>query len=281
MLKKLLLSLMLCAGIANAAQVYAGSASVGASWNLGNLSEREYWGCRGYIVLEPNGLYQEGKGIIYHTHSNGSAWSPELIARYSSDGTSESDQCRLRLMLWRWLPAGRTWTNVLTGETGTGSAFNAPHIIICKNSNVIETPMLPYVTDLFVGVESKKVIYFESTSTFSLGAWHSIVSIRNNITGQMDVIWHYRWEGTIAENYSSVSNGHNGHAGRFELFNSSPYNSTFGKSGGNYQMDYFNYSRQWVPFNTTTNSLKTYDSLSGFTVYNSNPVPGFWLAKVP
>ena len=106
---------------------------------------------------------------------------------------------------------------------------------------MIEAPMLPYVSDLFVGVESKKVIYFENTSTYSLGAWHSLGRIRNNITGSMDVIWHYRWEGTVAENYSSASNGHNILAGLFELFNSSPYASTLGKSGGNYQMDYFNY----------------------------------------
>src|SRR5574337_336983 len=138
MLKRILFALMLCVGIGMVAgNSYAGSYGVGAKWNLGYLTERSNWGIRGYIVIEPNGLYQEGKGIIYHTHANGAAWSPETIARYAADGTSESELCRLRLMMFRWLPAGRVWTNMLTGEQGTGSAFMSPHLIVCKNSNYI------------------------------------------------------------------------------------------------------------------------------------------------
>lgn len=278
MLKRILLALMLCVGIGVVDATHeakAGSAATGAHRN-GGIVPRPVYGICGYIVIEPNGLYQEGMGHIYHTHADGSTWSPEVIARYYSDNT-----VRLGLVTYRWLPEGKTWTNMLTGETGTGSYWMSPELVICKNSSAIETSMQPYVKDLFIGVESKKVIYFQCTSAFLVdqGKWEIVVSIKNNNTGAMDVKWAYQWSGTYSDNTTGF-NGHYLWGGCFELHNTSPYASTQGKSGGNYLMGYYIGNGQWIPLDSTF-TLRTYHAASGFTVYNSNPVPGFWLAKVP
>lgn len=272
---------------------FGGKYGVGVIRKQNQFSAQQSFGIKGYIIVDPFNLWQSGKGAFYHTHANGSAYGAETLITY--------EQNTIKLGIYKWVPANHNFRNNLNPSDSANEGWLGftPHVIGDGSGN-IDPSFQKYVTTLALDVGIRKAIYFENISTYSgvSGKWREFVKLKNFDTNQMDTFMDIQWDGTITENYTNY-HGHSHWAGTFELFNEcSPYNSLNGKNGGNYLMDYINSSLMWVPFTTEKFYLKTSDndcgttcipgeswcdwnSNSGFQVFNSNPVPGYWLATVP
>lgn len=296
MIKRLLFVLVMLCGV-HAGKTLAGDYSVGSTWNVSAKSPRPIWGIRGYVILEPYGMYQNNKGIVFHTHTNGSKYGSEVLVEYS--------QYRAWLKLYRWVPNDKTtllmWDNTTSGtypRLGTGTTQSLNQIFIgTVTTGSIASSFLPYTEELSFGTESKRVMYFDNVSIFApttvgttSGWWKEYTRIWNFQTGRMDLKWAFQWNGTLEENYSSdATKGY--WAGALETTEYATYGTRSAwvsgtSSAGNYLMDFIGPTGEWRPMDSRVSTLRVLDNpdggKSGLNVYYpASPSVGHWLAHVP
>lgn len=304
-IKRLIFVLVMLCGF-NTGKIWAGGYGVGAVWNLSRLVPSPIYGIRGYIIVEPNTLYQAGQGIIYHTQTNGSKHGSEVIVKYSNT----SPVGHLQFFIWRWVPTAHNFINDLVGsDTALSDSVGAISSVgyqVSTGGGTIASDFNKYVGTVTVGTETKKAIYFDNVSLFQMntgtntGIWREYTRIKDFDTGLMVTKWQHRWSGVLAENFSPTLYKANCWAGAWEVFNgsSTPYSSTGTRSAGNAFMEFIGPNGLWYPFDTVVTHLKTTDGTtttyyppgepwgigagnSGFTVYNPGASPGLWLTNVP
>lgn len=195
-----------------------------------------------------------------------------------------------------------TGSSTDSGEKNTTDDIEATgwakYGITISNNGSVTSAANPYVTDIAVGTETKKAIYFEDVSVFTplyagttTGRWLEIIRLRNfngTNSGNMDMKWAHQWEGKLEDNFP-ISPHHSHWAGHLEVFNygsysPNPFNSQGTVSVGNHQMDMAGPIGNFVPFNTNFLYLTSTDvgsNPTGITVYNPSASPGSWLAHVP
>ena len=282
MFKKLLLSLLLCVGMASVTQVHAGSYAIGTIFDYTQFSSQARYGITGYIVLETNGPLPMGGGSwIYHTHTNHSRFGSETIAAYRSNGN-------IGLWLYTWIPDG---TSAYPNDIDCNAYDNINSVAIEESFNVqyktflvgtgdgtIAADFQKYTTNATLEGESKKVIRFENVSDWNPnGTWREVTKLYNYNTSSWDIVMDITWSGSQNMNHS-VSSTQGMWAGSAETFGSS-FSSWNGKEIGNYSMCFIGSSGLFRSMTTPYCTLKTSDGTTGMSVVNSNPLPSYWLGR--
>ncbi len=288
MSRQILLILLLVVGLCGT--VRGGEFAVGTIYDYGTFSTQPQWGIRGFVVIEPNGLYQSGKGAFYHTMTNSSRYGSETLVVYWNDV--------IHFRSYKWVPANHNFRNNLDTSDTANIGWWGDKTIGSANGT-IDPSFQKYVTTLTLDGIQYKAIFFDNVSNWDSvqGKWREVTSLKNFNTGAMEIVFDISWDGTMSENFTNEYNGHNQWAGCFETFTSgSRYSYNNGKKAGNYLMDYLDSSGVWVPFNTPKCRLRSSDYTyewvcysgwcihsgnTGFDCVNTNPVPGFWIATVP
>jgi hypothetical protein len=154
-----------------------------------------------------------------------------------------------------------------------------------------------YVTDVVIGTETKKAIWFDDTSLFtpitgtSNGRWLEVIRIKNFNTNQMEVKWAHSFNGSLNDNFWGTVTppilAPGFWAGRIEVFNRPPDGSTgtFTSAGtvsaGNHLMGFTGPTGKSIPFNDTYFRMVSTDPATGLSIYNPGSSAGSWLAHVP
>ncbi len=285
MFKKILLLLMVCAGLAASSvmeKAIAGNYAVGTVYDYTQFGVQARYGVTGYIILEVNGpLPMGGAEWLYHTQTNHSRFGSETIATYRSNG-------RIGLWLYTWIPDGtgaypndvdfNAYDNLL-GQDITNS-YNRQYktYLVGLGDGNIDSSFQKYTTNGTLEGESKKVVRFENVSEWNPnGTWREVTKLYNYNTSSWDVVMDITWTASKEANYSSGS-GQGYWAGAVETF-ANNFASWNGKEIGSYGMCFIGSSGLFSSMQSPWCTLKTSNSATGMTVVNSNPIPSYWLGR--
>lgn len=122
MLKRIIFTLIILCGFINTKSAWAGKMSIGTVWATPpDANVRPLSGIKGYIIIAPTGLAQPGKGLIYHTHANGTKFSGEVIVQYDPPGATGYGTPTLKFH--RWVPLVYGSNTVTNGDFGTSTGW--------------------------------------------------------------------------------------------------------------------------------------------------------------
>lgn len=292
MIKQVMVIFLLLCGLAG--NTFAGTFAIGtlpktATYNIS--ATKPVYGITGYILVSPVTITpSSGHGSqTYHTHSNFSNHTYETIVYYGANGD-------ISLKAFSWA-VNNNYVNYLHPAYGNGTTTlpvppqwqHADYDVQIAASGTWTAGVLKYLTNITIGTETKKAIYFENFSFFkqyagtTTGKWRDFIRIKNFETQSMDYKWAQAWDGTLAENHITAFNGHSGFSGSLETFNTgTPFPSAPTVSVGNYGMTFYQIGIPTLMDNTNHDlTLVDTNDNTGLTVYNAGAHAGEWLGHAP